>query len=58
MKKLFVVILCLLSLNAFSQNNENGKQKSYNIKSEKPGTILSYLPMNELDSIDSLTIIT
>lgn len=33
-----------------------GKLKSYNINLEKPGTILSYLPMDKLDEIDSLTI--
>ena len=30
--------------------------KSCNIKMEKPGTILSYLPIDELENIDSLTI--
>lgn len=57
MKSIFVLILSLLSINVFAQNNLSGKHKSYNVKSKKPGTILSYLPMNELESIDSLTII-
>lgn len=35
---------------------QGAKLKSYDIKVEKPGTILSYLPMTELESIDSLTI--
>ena len=39
--------------NCFEQGVE---LKSYNIKMEKPGTILSYLPMDELENIDSLTI--
>lgn len=30
--------------------------KTYNIKVEKPGTILSYLPVNDLENIDSLTV--
>lgn len=39
--------------NCFEQGAE---LKSYNIKMEKPGTILSYLPMDELENVDSLTI--
>lgn len=39
--------------NCFEQG---GKMRSYNIKMEKPGTILSYLPMGDLENIDSLTI--
>ena len=30
--------------------------KSYNIKVEKPGTILSYLPVDKLDEIEAITI--
>lgn len=33
------------------------KTKSYTLNLEKPGTILSNLPLNELDIIDSLTIV-
>lgn len=37
---------------------EKGKKaKSYTLNLEKPGTILSSLPLNELDAIDSLTIV-
>ena len=36
--------------------SEQGVQHSYNITLEKPGTILSYLPLNGLAAIDSLTI--
>ena len=35
---------------------QGAELKSYDIKVEKPGTILSYLPMTELENIDSLTI--
>ncbi len=36
--------------------SEQGVQRSYNITLEKPGTILSHLPLNGLAAIDSLTI--
>ena len=36
--------------------SEQGAQRSYNIILEKPGTILSYLPLDKLAAIDSLTI--
>ena len=35
---------------------EQGVQRSYNITLERPGTILSYIPLNNLAAIDSLTI--
>ena len=36
--------------------SEQGMQRSYNITLEKPGTILSHLPLSGLAAIDSLTI--
>ena len=36
--------------------SEQGAQRSYNITLEKPGTILSHLPLNNLAAVDSLTI--
>lgn len=50
---IFALCLGANNKNSFEQGIE---LKSYNIKMEKPGTILSYLPIDELENIDSLTI--
>lgn len=40
----------------FKNITEDGSKASYIFKIDKPGTILSYLPINEMHKIDSLTI--